>query len=104
MADRKPVLRAEHQLDTRVYINQSHSAAVLWHLLIIRQNIFHILTPHSHSVIGNHQINLLLLLKASYEDSGMVILIHISYSIMYGIFQNRLQNQSWNLHVIEFFR
>ena len=76
-----------------MHINKPYSRAMLWHLLIICENIFHILTPHSHSIIGNHQINLLLLLKASYEDSGMVILIHISYSIINGIFQNRLQNK-----------
>ena len=100
----KTVLHTEHQLNTRVYINQSYSAAVLWHLPIIRQNVSHILTPHSHSVVRYCQIYVIVVLPAPDQDSWIIVSIHISHTIVYSIFKNRLHDKLHRAEMIDFLR
>ena len=102
--DNKTILRAEHQLDARVYIDQSHSRAVLWHLLIIRQNILNILLSHSHAVVRYCQIYIIIRPPALNQNPRIIVSIHIPYAIVYSVFQNRLYDKLHSAELMDFLR
>ena len=82
-----------HKLDSCMYIDQSHARTMLWYLSIIQKKILYNLLTHSHSIINNRNINIISVLFSFDCDLSAVIFVHISYSVINGIFQNWLDDQ-----------
>ena len=86
-----------------MYIDHTHTGAMLRNLAAIRQNIFQNFFPHAHAIVFDNDQDVLVLLYSGDDDHAAIILIHVTDTIINGIFQDGLNHQLNDAVVFDLF-
>ena len=84
-------------------IDHPYPGTMFWNFTVICQNITPYVFRHTHSIILYADVNIFTFLLSTYKDLTIIILIHITYSIIYCIFQKRLNHQFYNTVIFNLF-
>ena len=66
---------------------------MLWHFIVILEDIFNSILTHSHTIILDGKIDVVAFFLTAHGNHAAVILVHISNTIIDCIFQNRLYDK-----------
>ena len=86
-----------------MHIDHPNAGAVLRNFAVVRQDFFQNLFRHTHTVVFNGDQDVLLFLFSTDDNPAVLILIHISNTIINGIFQNGLDHQLYDAVVFDLF-